>query len=116
MQSAKKWLMVAVVSLLILVIAGPEFGAGLELVAIVDLLGTELFLLSLLLGLRLVLRLYVLDPTRRFLERVDPYFFVPTRRQIGRCPGIVAHAMPGFVATYVAWVAWGVVVPLSVDV
>ena len=30
MQSAKKWLMVAVVSLLILVIAGPEFGAGLE--------------------------------------------------------------------------------------
>ena len=116
MQSAKKWLMVAVVSLLILVIAGPEFGMGLELVAIVDLLGAELFLLSLLLGLRLVSRLYVLDPALRFLERVDPYFFVPTQWQIRTCWGTVAHVMPGFVATYVAWVAWGVVVPLSVDV
>jgi len=104
MKFSTKWLLQATVILSVLVIAGPEFGIGLELFAISELLGTELFLLSFLIGFRMLSTAYVINPTIAFLQRIDPYFFLPTRHQVAVVPGIVAHAIPGFVATYIGWI------------
>jgi len=85
--------------LLIVAMAGPEVGLGAEMFALLDGLGAELFLLCFVVGLRLYLRI-LLAWVRLFLERIDPYFFVPSHKQIAVCPGIVVHAIPLYVTLY----------------
>lgn len=104
MRFATQWLLRITVILFVLVLAGPELGIGLELFAITELLGAELFVISFLVGIRLLFTACLLAPILGFLERIDPYFFIPTRNQIALAPGIVAHAIPGFVVTYVGWI------------
>jgi hypothetical protein len=75
---------------LCLVIAGPEFGIGLELIALVDAFGVELFLLS--------LSAYFWGYwafVKSKLEELDPYFFVSPLKDILKCPALLAHAVPG---------------------
>lgn len=75
---------------LCLAIAGPEFGMGLEMIALVDAFGIELFLFS----LSTYLWSYW-DFAKSKLEEIDPYFFVSSVKDIIKCPGLLAHAIPG---------------------
>jgi hypothetical protein len=94
-NGCKKILHLAVIAL-ILIFVGPEIGIGIELIGLLDMLGVELFFVSVAFGIWMPIRIILLK-IRYQLERVDPYFFVPTRRQIQECPGILAHIIPGFV-------------------
>ena len=72
-------------------VAGPELGIGLELLATVELLGIEMFVFCFIAPLWFCL--YRLES---WFQRIDPYFFMPTRHQILATPGILAHAVPGY--------------------
>lgn len=74
----------------VVVMAGPELGVGLELIALVDAFGIELFVLSLTASLWG--HWYFLKSK---LEEFDPYFFISPLRDILRCPALLAHAIPG---------------------
>lgn len=76
--------------ILLLIMAGPEFGAGLELIALVDAFGVELFLVSLS---AYFWSYWAYAKTK--LEAFDPYFFLSPLRDIVRCPALLAHAIPG---------------------
>ena len=82
--------------LLITAIAGPDVGLSMEMFALLDGLGAELFLFSFVVGLRLYFHIACLQ-VRLFFERKDPYFFIPSRQQVATCPGIIVHAIPGFI-------------------
>ncbi len=106
MRFAARWLLRIAAVFIILVLAGPEIGIGVELLAITELLGAELFVVSFLAGFRLLLDTHVLTPVRRLLERIDPFFFIPTTNQIALVPGMVAHVVPGLVVTYIGWLVF----------
>jgi hypothetical protein len=65
------------------------------------LLGVELFL-SLVFGGLLWRPGVILPGLKQFLERLDPFFFVPTRQQVATYPAILVHAVPGLVSTCIA--------------
>ena len=92
----------------IALIAGPEAGLGAEALATLDILGAELFLASLLLGLRMLPVWSIFGRLTTALESVDPYFFVPSARQIREWPPIAWHALPCFVPVCLAVAFWGV--------
>ena len=71
-------------------IAGPELGVGLELIALVDAFGIELFLLSLTASLWGYWFYF-----KSKLEEFDPYFFISPLKDILKCPALLAHAIPG---------------------
>jgi hypothetical protein len=85
----------------IVIAAGPEMGIALELIGLIDLVGVELFL-SLVLGGVLWRIGAVLTGINRFFERLDPFFFVPSRQQVVSCPGILVHAIPFLVTGCIA--------------
>jgi len=105
----RKFIWRAIALALVIAIAGPEMGLGLEAFAVLQLLGVEMVLLSFLVGLRLLPIWHVMVPIRRWIEKRDPYFYLPNGSQIKSCPGIVCHAVPGLIATYFAILAWGIV-------
>ena len=86
-----------IVVALILLIAGAEVGIALQLVGLVDLLGVELFLTFFFAGFLWRLRAAA-NAIKAALERLDPFFFVPTRSQLVGCPTLVVHVIPGLVA------------------
>lgn len=87
----KRFLRVMVV-LLCFIVAGPELGLGFELVAVLDALGLELFVLA------FTAPLWVYwYRAKSFLERIDPYFFIASRSQLKECPALFSHAIPFFV-------------------
>lgn len=81
---------------LILLVAGPEIGIALQLVGLIDLVGVELFLTLVFGGVLWRFRVAA-DVVKAALERLDPFFFVPTRSQVISCPTLVVHAVPGLV-------------------
>ena len=85
----------------ILIAAGPEIGIALELIGLLDLIGVELFLSLAFGGLLLRFRT-LLSGLEESLERLDPFFFIPTRQQVADCPGILVHAVPGLVSMCIA--------------
>ncbi len=95
--------------LIIVAVAGPEMGLGLEAFAVLDILGAELFFLSFFVGIRFLPISIVTRPFRNWIERYDPYFFIPKISQIKRCPGIVSHSVPGLVSLYFAVLICGIV-------
>jgi len=99
-------LLLVAATLLVVVIAGPEIGIGLELFALLDVIGGGLFLFCFVVGFRSY-AVRVFARVLRLLEKIDPYFFVPSRQQIPKCPGIVSHAVPGYVSAYLALVLCG---------
>jgi len=78
-----------------LVIAGPEFGVGLELLVLVDAFGIELIFLSLSASLWNHWNYLVAK-----LEQLDPYFFLSSSKDIMQCPALIAHAIPGSMALF----------------
>ena len=93
--------------ILIVLAAGPEIGLGVEAFAALDAMGAELFLTSLIIGLRMLPIWFIFHRLAKFLERVDPYFFVPSVRQVRNCPPIVVHALPGFIPIVLGSALWG---------
>ena len=98
--------------LLIVIVAGPEIGFSMELFALLDALGAELFLLCFSVGIHLYIKMFIEsvrgfgNAVRAFIERLDPYFFIPSRRQIVDCPGISIHAIPGYISLYLFALCW----------
>ncbi len=98
--------------LLIVVVAGHEIGISMEMFALLDGLGAELFLLCFLVGIRLYVKMFFdsartfRNAVRAFIERLDPYFFIPSRHQIVECPGISVHAIPGYISLYLFAICW----------
>jgi hypothetical protein len=79
-----------------LLLAGAEIGIALQLVSLIDLLGVELFLTFFFGGFLWRFRVAV-DVIKAALERLDPFFFIPTRSQAISCPTLLVHAVPGLV-------------------
>jgi hypothetical protein len=86
-----------VVVTLILLLAGAEIGIALQLVGVIDLVGVELFLMLIFAGFQWRFRLAA-SAVKAALERMDPFFFVPTRSQVVGCPTLLVHAVPGLVS------------------
>jgi hypothetical protein len=84
-----------IVVALILLVAGAEIGLALQLVGLIDLLGVELFLTFYFGGL--LWRFRAANLIKVALERLDPFFFIPTRSQVISCPTLLVHAVPGLV-------------------
>ena len=76
--------------LICLVLAGPEFGVALELIALINAFGIELFLLSITASMWV--HWYFIKSK---LEKWDPFFFFSPPRDILKCPALIAHAIPG---------------------
>jgi hypothetical protein len=85
-----------IVVALILLVAGAEIGIALQLVGLIDLVGVELFLTFFFGGFLWRFRVAA-NVVKAFLEKVDPFFFIPTRSQVVSCPTLLVHAVPGLV-------------------
>ena len=94
--------------LLVAIMAGAEIGIGMELAAMLDVLGAEMFLFTFIVGVRMLPIWIIFDRLAGLLQRVDSYFFVPSAKQVAHCPGIVMHALPGFMPVCLAIVLRGV--------
>ncbi len=99
--------------LIVIITAAPEMaGFSVELFALLDGLGAELFLLCFSVGIRLYVKMFFdsartfRNAVRAFIERLDPYFFIPSRHQIVECPGILVHAIPGYISLYLFAICW----------
>lgn len=87
------------VAFLCFVVVGPELGMALELLGLLDLLGVELFLLCF--AVPIMFLWYQLE---NWLRNLDPYFFIPTKKQLNEYPSLIAHAFPGYIVSLL-WVA-----------
>jgi hypothetical protein len=85
-----------IVLALIFLVAGAEIGIALQLVGVIDLLGVELFLTFFFGGFLWRFRVAA-NVIKSALERLDPFFFIPTRLQVVSCPTLLVHAVPGLV-------------------
>jgi putative effector of murein hydrolase LrgA (UPF0299 family) len=108
-EFAKNQTLRLIAILLIVLIAGPEIGIALDLTILLDIVGAELFLLSFIVGIRMMPWRFIVDRVVTFLYRIDPYFFIPSARQIRQCPPIAVHAVPCFVALCLVMALWGTV-------
>jgi hypothetical protein len=72
-------------------IVGPELGLGLELLATVELLGLEMFVFCFIAPFW-----HYMYRLESWLQKIDPYLFVPSKQQVLTVPGILAHAIPGY--------------------
>lgn len=77
-----------------LVVAGPELGVGIELLLLLDLMGVELFLFSFSVPVLFYSRILLAK-----LQKIDPYFFLSSRKDIVACPALLAHAIPFFIVS-----------------
>lgn len=82
----------------------PEF---IALGIFIDGIGLELLLLLLEVQVIAVSGYYfkawikpVLTPVYRFITKVDPYFFIPSKSVLVKFPVIIYHAVPGFMGVY----------------
>lgn len=85
-----------IVVALILLVAGAEIGIALQLTGLIDLLGVELFLTFFFGGFLWRFRAAV-HIVKAAVEKLDPFFFIPTRSQVVSCPTLLVHAIPGLV-------------------
>ena len=95
-STEKKPVLRFIVVALILLVAGAEIGIALQLVGLIDLLGVELFLTFFFSGVLWRFRVAA-NVIMAALERLDPFFFIPTRSQVISCPTLLVHAVPGLV-------------------
>lgn len=93
------WKILTLVFISFLVI-NPELMA---LAVFIDAIGLEMFLMLLEVQLIAVFGYYfntwlkpLFLPIYHKLQRVDPYFFIPTYRHVKSCPALLCHAVPGF--------------------
>ncbi|MCH9693471.1 MAG: hypothetical protein K0U72_03085 [Gammaproteobacteria bacterium] len=97
---------VLAVLLIVIMTAAPEVAVfSVDLFLLLDALGAELFLLCFAVGARLYVRMSIYS-IRTFIERLDPYFFIPSRHHVVGCPGISVHAIPGYISLYLCAICW----------
>lgn len=79
----------------------PEFMA---LALLIDGIGLELFLLLLEVQAIAVFGYYFQNwfkpaakPIYKFIQKFDPYFFIPTKSVVAQYPIVFVHAIPGFI-------------------
>ncbi|MEW6997384.1 hypothetical protein AADZ86_06750 [Colwelliaceae bacterium BS250] len=78
----------------------PEF---IMLGLFIDGIGLELFLLLLEVQFVAIALQYfkpVLQSIYRFIAKIDPYFFIPSKAVVVRFPAMFCHAIPGFMVMY----------------
>jgi hypothetical protein len=85
-----------IVVALIFLVAGAEIGIALQLAGVIDLVGVELFLTLFFSGFLWRAKVAA-NVIKSALERLDPFFFIPTRSQAVSCPTLLVHAVPGLV-------------------
>jgi hypothetical protein len=90
-NSGKQKFYSTVVLIALILVAGPELGLGLEVIALIDLFGLELLILCFTAPLWSFW--YVVQA---WLSKVDPYYFIPSAKQVSASPGLLAHAIPGY--------------------
>ena len=78
---------------LCLAAAGPELGIALGMVGLLDFMGIGLFMFAFSVPIFFYSRMLVFQ-----VQKLDPYFFIPSRRNMVICPAIAAHAIPFFIA------------------
>lgn len=96
----------AAIVLMCFALAGPELGIGIELILLIDAFGIELLLLSLTASMWNYWY-YI----RGLIERIDPYFFLSPLRDIRKCPGLIAHAIPGYMGILMIFLGLTVIAP-----
>ena len=96
-STEKRPLLRFIVVALIFLVAGAEIGIALQLLGVIDLLGVELFLTLFFGGFLWRFRVAA-SVIKATVERLDPFFFIPTRSQVVTCPTLLVHAVPGLVA------------------
>lgn len=102
----KRILQILAVLLIVTMTAAPEVAVfSVDLFLLLDALGAELFLLCFAVGAHLYVRMFICS-IRTFIERLDPYFFIPSRHQVVECPGISVHAIPGYISLYLFAICW----------
>jgi len=79
-----------------LVVAGPELGIGLEFLVLLDLMGAEFFLFAFSVPALFYGRILIAQ-VQKFIEKLDPYFFVSPRHDVFNCPALLAHTIPFFI-------------------
>ena len=87
-----------IVVAVILLVAGAEIGIALQLIGVIDLIGVELFLTLFFGGFLWRFRVAA-NLIKATLEKLDPFFFIPSRSQVISCPTLLLHAVPGLVCT-----------------
>ena len=73
----------------------------------IDAIGLDIFLMLLEVQFIAVSGYYVQNwlkpifkPVYISIKKVDPYFFIPTRKVVTKIPSILLHAVPGFMFLY----------------
>lgn len=69
----------------------------------IDGIGLELFFLLLEVQFVAVIAVYVkptLQRIYRYVSKIDPFFFIPTKPILVRFPAMLCHAVPGFMLVY----------------
>lgn len=77
--------------IIIFMLAGPEIAVGMELMAMVELLGASTFVLAYFYGVKLWLY-KGLQVISKFESHST--FFIPTRNVLKQMPSMVVHAVP----------------------
>ena len=79
-------------------LSNPEW---LALGLFIDAIGLEMFVMLLQAQVISIVSYYfnvwfkpVFKPFYRFIDKHDPYFFVPTKIGVKECPALLCHAMP----------------------
>lgn len=77
--------------LIVIVMAGPAIVIGMELMALVEVMGASTFVLAYLAGLKL----YLEKPVKA-MKKFESYgfFFVPTSKILKQMPSMAIHALP----------------------
>ncbi len=77
----------------------------------IDAVGLDLFLLLLEVQVVALFGYYfqnwikpAINLIKGFIQKHDPYFFIPTRNVISKFPAILCHALPGYFAIYLSFV------------
>ena len=76
----------------------------------VDAVGLDIFLLLLEVQVIALIGYYFqnwikpsLNLVKRQIQKLDPYFFIPTRNVISKFPPILCHALPGYFTIYLSF-------------
>jgi len=88
-----------------LLLSNPEL---LALGLFIDAIGLEIFVMLLQAQIIAIASYYfhvwfkpVFKPFYKFIDKHDPYFFVPTKAGVKECPALLCHAMPFLVVIIV---------------
>ena len=87
--------------LVIFLLLEPEF---IDFAILIDGIGLELFVLLLEVQAIAVFGYYfqtwfkpIAKPVYKSIQKLDPYFFIPTKSVVAQYPIVFVHAIPGFI-------------------